>query len=321
MMNIRFSKTNLRVVVWAIFLLFAIGTTACGGAQEAPLMDSASVAEEAYVDVEVVGESEKGYDVATVDDGVVIDLQETSSTTASAPGSTKRLIIKNAELELVVEDTDIAIDRSLGIVTEYNGYVVSNRTWLSHEEKYATLAIGVPSENFEEMLRRLKDISVEVTNEMVSGQDVTDEFVDLESRLRNLETTANRVRTFMEQAETVEESLAVSVQLSELDGQIEQIKGRMNYLQDRASFSNITIQFVPEAAHNPLVAAIPWTPSQSVERAIILTGSIASTLYRVGIEMIVLFVIVILPFLLPLVVLIWGGIRMVRWLGMRKVAA
>ena len=72
---------------------------------------------------------------------------------SNTPNVYNRLIIKNAEIELTVEDTDASINRSLGIVTEYGGYVVSNRTWFSGQLKYATLTIGVPAENFEEMLR------------------------------------------------------------------------------------------------------------------------------------------------------------------------
>ena len=317
MMSIQLSKINLRYLTLAIFLLLTLSTTACAGASPDAAAPMEAPAEEIVETSELaVMESDDGASGGTQ---ISTGVDEASSASVQVPA--KRLIIKNAELSLIVEDTDVAIDRSMGIVTEYNGYVVSNRTWLSREEKYATLAIGVPSENFEEMLRRLKDIAVTVNDEMVSGQDVTDEYVDLESRLRNLEATANRIRTFMEQAETVEESLAVSAQLSEIEGQIEQIKGRMTYLQDRVSFSNITIQLIPEAGHNPLVAAIPWTPTQSVERALSIAGTMAHTLYRVAVELVVLFIIVVLPFVLPLVLLIWGGLKVVRRMGMVKAKA
>jgi hypothetical protein len=238
---------------------------------------------------------------------------------SNPPNVYNQLIIKNAELELTVQQTDTAINRSLGIVTEYGGYVVSNQTWYSDGLKYATVSIGVPSDNFEDMLRRLKDLAVTVDNEMVSGQDVTDEFVDLEARLRNLDATANRVREFLDQTTDVKESLQVSAQLSTIEAEIEQVKGRMNYLKDRAAFSPITLQLRPEIptptptpSPTPPPSPEPWNVNRSIDRASGVTSSLATTLFQVTVELVVWFVVVILPFLLPLVGLLWLGLRLTR---------
>ncbi|MDX1520428.1 MAG: DUF4349 domain-containing protein, partial [Anaerolineae bacterium] len=234
------SKSTVRLlfIISTAFILLTLA--ACGG--QAPLQSAAEApaTEPAYDQgfVEQAGEMEAAMmEEAAMEepapaayDDAPADTSTSIGPVTNSPNVYRRLIIKNAELALTVEETDTAINRGLGIVTEYNGYVVSNRTWFSGEHKFATLSIGVPAENFEEMLRRLKDLAVSVDNETVSGQDVTDEFVDLESRLRNLEATAARIRTFMDQATDVEESLAVSAQLSNVEAEIEQIKGRMNYL-------------------------------------------------------------------------------------------
>ena len=232
-----------------------------------------------------------------------------------------RLIIKNAEVELIVEDTDTAINRSLGIVTEYNGYIVSNRTWFSDGDKHATLTIGVPSQNFEEMLRRLKDLAVTVSNETVSGQDVTDEFVDLKSRLVNLEATAERIREFLAQAKTVEESLKVSNQLSAIEADIEQVKGRMAYLNDRAAFSTITLQISPQVvvpeptpspSPTPTATPIPWSAGRTFDKATGVTSNAAFTLFTTAVDLTIWFVVVILPFVLPLLLIAWFVFRWVR---------
>ena len=123
--------------------------------------------------------------------------------------ASNRLIIKNAAVGLLVDNTDTAINRSLGIVIEFGGYVINNRTWFKEEQKLATVTIGVPVENFEAMLRRLKEIAVLVTNEVVTGQDVSDQFVDLASRLRNLEATAARIREFLKEAQDVDKALEI----------------------------------------------------------------------------------------------------------------
>ena len=248
------NATNLKVYFLSIMLSIVVllGTTACAGG-EAPAYESSAAAPPAEVEYEAVAEEEVAYEEAASDaefeaaeeameEEAASESEASPSAGSTSPVSNRpnvynRLIIKNAEVALTVEDTDTAVNRSLGIVTEYDGYVVSNRTWFGEGLKYATVTIGVPAENFEEMLRRLKDLAVTVDNESVSGKDVTDEFVDLESRLRNLDATADRIRTFMDQAKDVDESLEVSAQLSEIEAEIEQVKGRMVYLKDRASFS------------------------------------------------------------------------------------
>ncbi len=132
---------------------------------------------------------------------------------AAAPRA-NRLIVKNADLSLTVEHTDIAIDRLTQIVGDVGGYIISSRVWyqawLDKEYKYASLTLGVPVDQFEAAMRRLRDIALSVDDERAGGQDVTDEFVDLQSRLRNLEATQDRIRTFLDQAKTVDEALKVN---------------------------------------------------------------------------------------------------------------
>lgn len=320
-------NTFFHYLCLSLALLLLLLTMACGGADQeamapAPVEEEAAPAEAAYYEDEVGAETGEE---AAAEPAPAATPDSSASRISDTPNVYNRLIIKNAEVELLVEDTDTAINRSLGIVTEYGGYVVSNRTWFSGELKYATLSLGVPAENFEEMLRRLKDLAIGVTNETVSGQDVTDEYVDLESRLRNLEATAGRIREFLDQARDVEESLRVSNQLSEIEGQIEQVKGRMAYLKDRAAFSTITLQFTPQPPQpsptpspTPTATPVPWSVTQTIDRATGVTSSLATALYQVTVEVVVWLVIVILPFLVPIGGLIWLAVRLARRMGLGK---
>jgi hypothetical protein len=228
----------------------------------------------------------------------------------------------------LVADTDMTIHTSMNIVAEYGGYVVSNKTWFKEDFKYATLSIGVPSENFEAMLNRLKALALVVTNETVSGQDVTDEYVDLKSRLVNLEATAARIRDFLDQATTVKESLEVSQQLAEIEAEIEHVKGRMVYLKDRAAFSTITLQISPQIptptpmptstpspTPTPTATPIPWSPGQTFDDATAVTSNAARSLFQTTVDLAIWVVIVILPFLLPLLAVIWLAMRAIRRLG------
>ncbi len=200
--------------------------------------------------------------------------------------STNRMIIKNAEISLLVEDADTAIDRTAQIVDDVGGYIISSRVWYqdwgSESYKYSTITIGVPVEEFERTIRRLRDIAVKVMDENAYGEDVTDEYVDLESQLSNLEATRDRIKTFLDRANTVEEALEVNKELSQIEGQIEEIRGRMNYLEDRAAFSTITITISPDLPEliptptltptvtntpKPTMTPTPWDASKTVVRA------------------------------------------------------
>lgn len=199
---------------------------------------------------------------------------------------TSHMIIKNAEISLLVDDTDTAIDRTTQIIDDAGGYIISSRVWYQdwgpESYKYSTITIGVPVDEFERTMRRLRDIAVKVTDENAYGEDVTDEYVDLESQLANLEATRDRIKTFLDQAKTVEEALAVNEELSQIEGQIEEIRGRMNYLEDRAAFSTITITISPDLPEliptptltptatntpRPTMTPTPWDASKTVVRA------------------------------------------------------
>ncbi len=104
-----------------------------------------------------------------------------------------RLIIKNADLTLEVADTDIAIDRATQVVADVGGYIINSSIQYKDSWKYGTLTIGVPVDNFELALRKLRLIAERVKNETATGQDVTDEYVDMDSRLKNLQATRDRI--------------------------------------------------------------------------------------------------------------------------------
>ena len=190
------------------------------------------------------------------------------SHTSVLPDRPNRLIVKNAELELLVAETDVAIDLTTQIAADCAGYIISSRVWYEDWQgesyKYATITLGVPVDQFERAMRRLRSLALRVVDETASGQDVTDEYVDLQSRLGNLEATRDRIREFLAQAESVEESLRINDELTVVEEEIEQVEGRMNYLFDRAAYSTITIQIKPELP--PIIPTLTPTPSPTPTR-------------------------------------------------------
>jgi hypothetical protein len=225
------------------------------------------------------------------------------------------MIIKNADIRLMVKDTDVAIDRATQIIGDAGGYIVSSRVWYQdyygNNLKYAAVTIGVPVDEFEHTLVRLRDLAVRVVDETAAGDDVTEQYVDLQSQLTNLEATRARIQEFLKDARTIDEALRINQELANIESQIEQIKGRMNYLDDRSAYSTITINFEPEfpvltptptATPYPTATPIPWNPGQTFDDA---TDTV--TLAYQGIATFLIWLVVaILPLVLPPALILWG---------------
>jgi hypothetical protein len=222
-----------------------------------------------------------------------------------------RMIIKDGLMELLVQDTDVALERVTQLAADQGGYLISSRIWMEDGYKNAELRMGVPSMTFEDTMNRLRRIGVQVLNEQASGQDVSAEYNDLQSRLINLEATAARVREFLDQAKTVEESLRINATLSELEGQIEQVKGQMKFYEDRAAFSTITVLLKPQRptptpTFTPTPTSTPtptpaWNPGETVASASkvmveLLQGLVDATIWAV---------FLLWPFALVALIAIW----------------
>jgi hypothetical protein len=235
--------------------------------------------------------------------------------------SASRMIIKNAELTLQVKNVDAAVDGVTQVVGDLGAYIISSRVWYQDTNgenmKYSTITLGVPVEQFESMLRRLRGLSMKVLDENATGEDVTDQFVDLQSQLQNLQATRDRLRDFLKSAKNVDEALKVNQELTNIEGQIEEIQGRMNYLQNRSAYSTITVtlqpvppQFTPTPTatatptRTPTVTStpVPWKPGETFNSA----GTSLSTAYKGIADTLIWVVVFIVPIVLPAALIVWG---------------
>ena len=149
-----------------------------------------------------------------------------------------RIIVHTARMSLVVEGVAESIDRVAGIAMELEGWTVSSDRTSRHT---GTVVVRVPAGSLDEALRRIEGIGLEVESQSVTSQDVTDEYVDVESRLVSLRATRDRLLTFLEQADEVEDALLVQQELSRLEERIEGMQGRINYLRQTSAFSLIEV--------------------------------------------------------------------------------
>ena len=152
------------------------------------------------------------------------------------------MIVRTGDMSLVVVDVAIAIERIAVFAVSYDGYVVSSNSWREGDRLVGNIAIRVDAERFDDAIRALRQLAVEVTQESTSSKDVTEEYIDLEAKLSILEVTEVKLKQLMEEAKTVEESLDVNRELYRIQSEIEQTKGRMQYLEQTSSMSLIQVR-------------------------------------------------------------------------------
>jgi hypothetical protein len=230
--------------------------------------------------------------------------QVAASQPAAEQQGFSRLVIKTADLSLEVNDVRVAEAAVRRLATQLGGYVVRVESNGTDEQLTTRITFRVPAERFDDALTGVQGLAQKIVGRTISGDDVTEEFVDLESRLRNLEATRDRLLTFLDKATRVEDALSVNTSLSEIQGQIEQIRGRMQYLKQSAALSTITVFLAPVPV-TPLVAEGGWQPlevARGALRSLIELGQ--------GLATVAIVLLVWTPVWLPLLLLgLWARRR------------
>lgn len=183
----------------------------------------------------------------------------------------ERLIIENADLAIVVKDPRARMQEISNLAREFGGFVVSSNiyqsTSLGKEVPEASIVIRVPSQRLDEALDRIKEGAVEIDYENRSGQDVTNQYVDLQAQLRAKEVAEQKLLEIMDQATRAEDVLAIYLQVQSVQTEIEQLKGQIEYLEESAALSAISVRLIAEEGTQPIEVG-PWRPEGAAKEAI-----------------------------------------------------
>jgi hypothetical protein len=231
--------------------------------------------------------------------------------------TTERLVIKNASLSLVVKDPAASVDSISALADGLGGFVVSSNVYQTSTDATgnkimrAQISIRVPADKFLQAIAQLEAMAVDgkASTKTITGEDVTADYTDLESRLRNLEAAEQQLQQIMDSAMRTEDVLAVYNQLVSIREQIEVVKGQMQYYREAAAMSFISINLEPDVLSQPLEVG-GWKPQgvakQAIEALIVALEFIATLSIWGGL------------FCLPLIVLFGvPGYFAVRY-GMRR---
>ena len=184
-----------------------------------------------------------------------------------------RLVIKNADLAIVVRDPEARMKEISAMATEMGGFVVSSNLYQSYygpnsiEVPEATVVIRVPSERLDEALARIKEGAVDIDHENVSGQDVTSQYVDLQSQLKAKQAAEQKLLEILDQATRAEDVLAIYLQVQSVQSEIEVLKGQIKYFEESAALSSISVRLIAEESAQPITIG-PWTPGGAAKQAI-----------------------------------------------------
>ncbi|MBT2765304.1 DUF4349 domain-containing protein [Paenibacillus sp. ISL-20] len=225
-------------------------------------------------------------------------------------GLNKKLMYK-ANIVMEIQDYGKAQSEVRNTVTLSGGYIVNFSETQSSSEKGGTFIVKVPANDFSSFLNRLENIAHENLQRSIEGQDVTEEYVDLESRLKAKQIMEEQYVAFMKKATKTTDLVAFANELERIQSEIEQMKGRMRYIDQNVSYSTVEIRLyeTPQKKDDPKTSAIQAPLGQRISQA--FQGSIDV------ITIIVQWIIVILSGSLPVLV-IAAFVLLILWLARRS---
>ncbi|MGH7567148.1 MAG: DUF4349 domain-containing protein [Gemmatimonadota bacterium] len=188
-----------------------------------------------------------------------------------APARTERRVVRNAELSLIVADTPAAADRLVELADSLGGYASDIQADRRDKLMHYRIVLRVPAARLDQALAAVKALAVRVENEALQTEDVTEQVVDLEARLKTLVATEAELQALLAESRSrrsdVEEIMAIYRELTGIRTHIEQTRAQLEMIESRVALSTITVQLRPEAGSGPLVGD-RWRPGGTVRSAV-----------------------------------------------------
>lgn len=283
----------------ALALVLALASLAGCGGREAALQRSAEVppAGNAASQAADSARASGGGGAQTVVRDV--SLQQADASQAQ-PVPVERKIIRDATLTLEVEEPVKAAERVTSIADAHGGFVVSSES--RHESgarggktyEVFTVQIRVPAAQFDAALKDIRATAGEVMAEKVSGKDVTEEYIDLEARLRTQRALEAQLLDIMKSAREVSDAISVQKELTNVRTEIERVEGRRRFLENQSSLSTISVTLQPPA---PLVGTTGFFHSigEAFGKGVDIAASIILFLIWAAIALIPVLLFLVLP--------------------------
>ena len=189
----------------------------------------------------------------------------------SATAEWDRMVIRNARLTLQVQDVERALAQVRDLAKAGGGYVSASNTHVDRvgdkDQMVADLTLQVRSDALDTTIAGLRQLAVKVESENTDSQDVTDEYVDLDSNLRNLQASEQAILKLMDRAQRIEDVLSLQRELTNVRGQIERIQGRKNFLQRKTDMATVAVSLrLPPSPDTVVTGTKGWDPLAEAQR-------------------------------------------------------
>lgn len=220
---------------------------------------------------------------------------------APAPEIEDRLVVEESNISCLVDQVREKVDQVIDYIETKNGYLVSSSLTQPGEAPFATVVVRLPQAELRPALEYLRGLAIKVTSENLRGWDVTDEYVDLAARLETLDKTKVKFEQILDQAVKVEDILKVQRELISLQQQIDNLKGRQDYLKKTAENAKLTIYLSTDEW------ALPYAPEEPAFRPKVIFKQAVRSLVQTGRALVakIIWFGVYSVVLLPLLVIWW----------------
>jgi hypothetical protein len=227
----------------------------------------------------------------------------------------ERKIVRNGKLTIETDSPTAGQQKITAIVESLNGFVITSdfKQGSASSSEMVTITIRVPAPQFNEALEKIRKAGDRVLNENVTGQDVTEEFLDLEARIKTQKALEAQFLEIMKQAKKVSEALEVQTEISNVRTEIERMEGRKRFLENQSSLSTIVIT-LPSPA--PIVSASTSGFSHNIKEAFGDGIDTAAAIILGLIRLIIVLIPIALFILLPLGLVTRFIVR--RWRANKK---
>ncbi|MBO0992925.1 DUF4349 domain-containing protein [Bacillus sp. SD088] len=236
----------MRKFIFAACLLIPLCLAACSSNQSKESSDSAAHLPKSQVKTESSNNVSNGGGVLENFDNDPAN--ESASEEADTIEATDRMVIHQVQLQVRVQKLEHAQAFIEKRVEQYAGYIVESNIYRENEtEKAGQLVIRIPDKDFQSFLRDTEEEVAEVMERTISGEDVTEQYVDLEARLQSKQVVEKRLLSFLEEAKKTEDLLQISNDLASVQEEIETITGKMKFLKNQTDYSTITIYLTEDS--------------------------------------------------------------------------
>lgn len=213
--------------------------------------------------------------------------------------STDRLVIQDTGLSLQVKDVAKTIDEIETKTREFGGFLITSHLSKPDSAASGNISVRVPEDKRKEAMSAFKNMAVKVVSESVNGTDVTDQYTDLQAQLDVLQKTKVKFEEILGRATAVKDLLEVQQQLTNIQQQIDSVKGQQKYYEQSAKLSKITIYLSTDELALPYAPTNEWRPTVVFKEAV---RSLVGAIRNIG--SLLIWAVVFLPIIIPVFLIV-----------------